>query len=120
MPTPAQEPKQPTYRDQELMRLMKVLRADVRPFVRARQNLERLEGRLRYVLRVVETWDKTHEARTRELLRLGCLSAANTSASLIFDAETRQALLRSCLIGGDGGAAERIASALEADREVLS
>jgi hypothetical protein len=114
------EPRQPTYRDAELMRLVKALRASVRPFPGARIALERVEGRLRYVLRVVETWDRTHETRARDLIRAGCLSAANTAAGLIFDPETRAGLLRQCFIGGDGGADERMAENMAAGREVLA
>lgn len=113
------EPRQPTYRDAELMRLFKALRATVKPYAGAKAALERVETRLRYVLRIIEQWDKTHSERAEFLIRMGCTEAANTHAAMIFDADVRAALYRRCFVGGDGGAEERVLGNAELDREVL-
>jgi hypothetical protein len=112
--------RQPTYRDQALHRLMKELRADVRTNPNARATLTKVEQRLRFVLRVVELWDKSHAARAEELIGLGCLAAASTSAAMIFDPEVRANLYRRTPIGYDNSSEERIADAIELDREVLN
>lgn len=111
--------RQPSYRDTQLHALMKALRADVRPFPRPKLALERVEGRLRYVLRVIETWDASHAGRARELIQLGHLAAANGAATMIFDQDLRHSLLCQCFIDSDNGAADRVAEALELGREVL-
>lgn len=114
------ELREPTYRDAELGKLFKTLRADVRQIPTAKRDLEKLETRLRYVLRVCEQWDSAHVARARFLLSLGNIPAANTHASLIFDAETRQDLLRQCFVGFDLDTNDRTAENAELDREVLA
>jgi hypothetical protein len=98
----------------------KDLRGCVRPFPSAKIALEKVEGRLRFVLRVIETWDDSHAKQAKELICLGCLPAANTAASLIFDADLRRSLLAQTPISGDAGAAERIAEATALGREMLS
>lgn len=110
----------PRYRDAQLNALMKDLRRDVRDVPHLRRRLDQVESRLASVLRVVETWDRAHARRAGELLDQGCIAAANTAASMIFDADLRLLWLRQTMIGADDGAAERIAAALDQDREVLS
>lgn len=110
---------QPSYRDKELHRLMKELRGEVRTIPKAKKALERAEQRLRYTLRVVELWDDSHAKRARELLRLNCIPAANTHATMVFDPELRASLLQLCSVGLDAAADDRMAEALELGREVL-
>lgn len=109
----------PSYHDKQLAKLMKELRASIKPYPQARQALERAERRLRYVLRVVEAWDESHAERAELLLRLGNVPAANTAAWLVFDSELRESLLQRAPIGHDSEANERIAEALVLGREVL-
>lgn len=119
---PAAEPeRQPSYRDRELFILMKTLRASVRTIPAARIALQRAEARLRYNLRVVELWDKTHSDRARFLLTMGLQQAASTHASMVFDEALRHELLRQTFMdtANDDGAAERVAIAAELDRTVL-
>jgi hypothetical protein len=99
---------------------MKLVRAAVRTQPAAKIALERAEHRLRFVLRVIELWDAGHAKRAEQLVRLGSHSAANTFASLIFDDETRHALLERCFVGGDAGALDRMSANVELSREVLS
>lgn len=115
-----QAARQPSYRDKQLGTLMKELRGAVRSLPLAKQALERVEQRLRYVLRVVELWDHTHAERAELLIRLGNLPAANTAASLVFDEGRRHDLLRQTNIGLDATAADRLAEAVELGREVLA
>lgn len=89
------------YRDSQLAGHMKELRACCKPFPRAKAALERTENRLRYLLRLLQTWDETHERQVETWLRLGNIEAANTSAALIFDPETRLRLLRRAQITPD-------------------
>ena len=109
----------PAYHDTQLRGLMKELRAAVKPYPHAKIALERVEARLKYTLRVVESWDSAHADKAELLIGLGQIAAANSATQLIFDREKRIALLRRCLIGGDAQAAERMAEAVELDREVL-
>ena len=111
--------RQSTYRDAQLHALMKALRAAVKSNPYARIALEKAEGRLRYVLRVVEVWDKSHAEHAELLIRLGNLAAANSAATMIFDGELRQSLLRQCFVGGDDGAADRVAENAARGLEVL-
>jgi hypothetical protein len=108
------------YRDAQLSAQLKELRAAVKPFAQARAALERVEERLRYVLRMVETWDTSHAERCETLIRLGNLAAANTAASLVFEPGLRTDLLRRCFVGIDHEADDRIAEAIELGREVLA
>jgi hypothetical protein len=114
-----QPTKQPTYRDQQLHKLMKDLRASVRSNPNTKLSPERVEQRLCIVLRVIELWDASHAERARELLRFGKIGAANTAATMIFDPATRLNLLSQPFIGLDHEADARIAEAAELGREVL-
>jgi hypothetical protein len=111
--------KAPTYRDRELGALMKELRASVKG-TRAELPLGRAEKRLRYVLSIVESWDKYHVNKAELLISLGMFDAANSEATLIFDANTREALYWRAPVSKDHGAAERLAEIAEMDREVLA
>jgi hypothetical protein len=111
---------EPTYRDAPLGGLLKDLRGLVKSQPAAKATLEKVEKRMRYVLRVLETWDETHAERAETLIGLGRLEAANSTASMIFDAQLRGDLYRRSPILGDTGADERVAEALELEREVLN
>jgi hypothetical protein len=111
--------RQPTYRDKELGTLMKALRDEVRTLPKAKAALVKVEGRLRYVLKVLDLWDQTHAGRAELFLSLGDVPKANTSASLIFDADTRAALLRRAPIGSDRATGERLEENSLLEREVL-
>jgi hypothetical protein len=54
------------------------------------------------------------------LIGLGKLEAANSTATLIFDAQLRADLYRRSPILLDTGAGERVAEALKLEREVLN
>lgn len=109
----------PSYRDRQLADLITDLRAEVRTVPRAKAALERVEKRLKWSLRLLESWDTTHAERAKMLLGLGKVAAANTEASLIFDDTTRHNLLRQMFIGGDDQADDRAAENAELEREVL-
>src|SRR5215213_4765734 len=109
----------PTYRDHELGALLKGLRADVKPLPSASLTLQRVEKRLRYVLRVIESWDAYHAERAETLIKLGKFEAANSTATMIFDEDVRAALYWRAPVTLDTGAGERIAEALELEREIL-
>lgn len=119
-PLPPRATEAPTYRDRQLHDLMKLLRATVRPHPPAKLALEKVEGRLRYILRVVEGWDRLHVERAEQLIALENIPAANSAAWMVFDADLRAALLSRCQIGGDDQAADRMAEAAELEREVLA
>lgn len=110
--------RQPSYRDRELHRLMRQLRAAVKPIPTANASLAKVEARLRYVLRTMDLSDKTHAERAERLLTFGLVEQANTEASLIWDDATRLNLLARCPIGLDQH--NRTAEALELGREVLA
>lgn len=110
----------PTYRDGPLHKLIRQLRADVRTIPHAKKSLEKVEGRLKYILRVLESSDDAHAKRAELFLTLGLIPQANTEASLIWDESTRTTLLDRARIGTDqGGAEDRMVEALEMEREVL-
>ena len=111
---------EPTYRDAPLGGLLKDLRGLVKGQPAAKATLKKAEERLRYVLRVLESWDAHHAERAETLIGLGKLEAANGVASLIFDAQLRGDLYRRSPILLDTGAGERVAEALEMEREVLN
>jgi len=112
--------QQPIYRDTQLGALLKDLRAAVKPLPSAKIALERVERRLKFVLRVIETWDASHAERAETLIGLGQIEAANTAATMIFDAQLRAGLLARAHISSDSAASDRIAEALELEREVLT
>lgn len=109
----------PTYRDAQLAKSLKTLRADIRTNPNAKRSLEKVEKRLKYLFRVLDLWDSSHAERCELLLRLGNIPAANTSATMIFDAELRARLLSRARIGLDQDTSA-IADALAMDREVLN
>lgn len=110
----------PIYRDKQLADLLKQLRAAVRPYPGAKIALEKVETRLRYILRVVEGWDRLHLERAEQLIRLGNIPAANSAAWMVFDADLRSTILRRCQIGGDATVEDRLAEAIELGREILA
>jgi hypothetical protein len=109
----------PSYRDSQLHSAIRELRAAVKPFPRAARALQGVEYRLKFVLRVVQSWDDHHAERAETLIRLGKIEAANSAASLIFDDGLRADLLRRTPIGIDPAAPDRLAEAIELEREVL-
>ena len=109
-----------SYRDAPLGGLLKELRGLVKSQPAAKATLEKVEKRLRYVLRVLDTWDAFHAERAETLIRLGRLEAANSTASMIFDAQLRGDLYRRAPIIGDTGTGARVAEALELEREILA
>jgi hypothetical protein len=110
----------PRYRDRQLAALLKELRAATKPLPKAAHTLERVEGRLVYLLRLLDAWDATHARRADELLRLGRTEAAAQAAALVFDQDTRHALYQRTPLLNDTSAAERIEANAEAEREVLA
>lgn len=111
---------EPTYRDAPLGGLLKDLRGLVKSQPAAKATLKKIEERLKYVLRVLESWDASHAERAETLIKLGRLEAANSTASLIFDAQLRGDLYRRAPIIRDTDAGQRMAEALELEREVLN
>jgi hypothetical protein len=109
-----------SYRDPQLAAQIKDLRAAVKSMPTAKHALEKVEARLKYVLKVVELWDASHAERAATLIRLGQIEAANSAASLIFESGLRSDLLRQAPITQDVGAGDRLAESLEMGREVLS
>jgi hypothetical protein len=109
-----------SYRDAPLGSLLKDLRGLVKSQPAAKATLEKVEKRLRYVLRVLEGWDAHHAERAETLIRLGQIEAANGAATLIFDTQLRNDLYRRTPILGDTQADDRVAEALEMEREVLA
>lgn len=112
-------PRHPSYRDDQLHKHFKDLRTEVRAHPGAKAALVKVEQRLKYVLRVIETWDASHAERAETLIRLGNLEAANTAACLIFDKALRESILPRAPVTLDTGAAERMAEALELERQVI-
>ncbi|HEU5097591.1 MAG TPA: hypothetical protein VFU22_00995 [Roseiflexaceae bacterium] len=108
-----------SYRDATLGRLLKELRGSVKTQPAAKALLEKVEKRLRYVLRVLESWDAHHAERAETLIQLGQLTAANGAASLIFEPQLRANLLRRTPVLADTDAGDRMAEALELERLVL-
>lgn len=113
------EEKSPTYRDAQLHKLMKQLRADVRTNPTAKATLAKIETRLRYVLKVVTSWDHTHAKWAELYINLGDIPKANTAATLVFDDQVRADLLRRCFIGLTDDS-DALAEAVALDREVLN
>lgn len=120
-PPPADAPteRHPSYRDAELHKAFKALRAAVRPSTDARYCLAAVEKRLRFVLRVIETWDATHARRAEMLLTLGNQSAASTAAAMIFDPLLRASFYDRTSVPITTEDAERLAALIEFDREVI-
>jgi hypothetical protein len=112
------EERTPSYRDATLHKLMRELRAAVRTTPAAKAALAKVEQRLRYDLKVIDLWDKTHAGRAELFISLGDIPKANTAASLVFDLDRRQALLQRCFIGLDQH--DRIEEAKALGREVLA
>jgi hypothetical protein len=110
---------EPTYRDAQLGGLLKDVRGLVKNQPATKRALEKVEKRLRYVLRVVESWDAFHAERAEMLIQGGLLEAANGAATLIFDEQTRHDLYRRSPVLRDASADGRVAEALELEREVL-
>jgi hypothetical protein len=110
---------EPTYRDAHLGGLLKELRGLVKSQPAAKAMLEKVEKRLRYVLRVLESWDAHHAEQAETLIGLGQLAAANSAATLIFEPQLRTDLYRRTLILADSADSDRMAEALELGREVL-
>lgn len=115
--TDTPQERQPAYRDRQLHQAFRELRKTIKPDPAARQALANVESRLRYLLRVLETSDKAHAERCELFLQFGLVERANTEASLIWDSDTRAALLARCPIGIDQH--NRIAEAQAMGREVL-
>jgi hypothetical protein len=112
--------RQPSYVDQQLHACMRALRADVRTIPRAKLSLERAEARLRFILRVVDTWNTYHARRARQLIALGQLEAADSACWMLFDVDLRRELLRQCQTDTtNDAAAERVAENALLGREVL-
>lgn len=109
----------PSYRDAQLSKLIKELRAAVQPFPRSKAALIRVERRLKFLLRLLDAWDATYAERAETSLQLGNVPAANTAASMIFDTKTRTGLLKRAPIGIDYDAGDRVAENAELEREVL-
>ena len=112
--------RHPSYRDSELNKAMKALRASVRGNPDARRCLLAAENRLRFVLRVIEQWDATHARRAEQLIALGNLPAASTAGAMIFDRQLRCSIYdRTTVPLTAQEDAERLAALVELDREVL-
>lgn len=111
---------EPSYRDAPLGGLLKDLRGLVKSQPAAKLAVDKMEKRLRYVLRVLESWDAHHAERAEMLIGLGKLEAANGAASMIFDPQLRGDLYQRSPIIRDTGVDDRMAEALELEREVLN
>jgi hypothetical protein len=109
---------EPTYRDAQLGGFLKELRGLVKSQPAAKATLEKVERRLKFVFRVIESWDAYHAERAETLIGLGRLEAANGAATMIFDAQLRGDLYRRSPILLD--TEDRVAKALELEREVLN
>ena len=115
--TPKAE-REPAYRDAQLYKAMRELRASVKHHPESKRLLAVVETRLRYVLHVLEQWDDLHAEQAEKLIALGNLPAANVEVTLIFDPDLRAALYPRCYIGGEEDS-ERLADAVALDRLVL-
>jgi hypothetical protein len=111
---------EPTYRDAQLGGLLKELRGLVKSQPAAKALLEKVEKRLKFVLRVLEGWDAHHAEQAETLIRLGNLPAANSAATLIFEPQLCAGLYRRSPILSDSTADDRMAEAIELEREVLA
>jgi hypothetical protein len=107
-----------SYRDAVLGGLIKELRTLLKNQPAAEALLKKIEKRLKFVLRVLETWDASHAERAETLIRLGRLEAANSVASMIFDAQLRGDLYRRSPISVAIEAGARAGEVLELEREV--
>lgn len=113
------EPHAPTDADAQLRDALKVLRAAVRSNPHAKAALTIVEAHSKHKLKIVNDWDTCHAERAELLIRLGQIAAANSATQMIFNDDRRVALLRRCLIGYDSSATERMAEAVEFEREVI-
>ena len=110
--------REPAYRDAQLHKVMRELRASVKHHPESKKLLATVETRLRHILKVLEQWDAFHAEQAEKLIALGNLPAANVEVTLIFDPDLRAALYPRCYIG-DEDDAERLADAVALDRLVL-
>jgi hypothetical protein len=117
-PAPEQTERQPMYRDQALNKAFRELRATIKTNPAAKLAPGCVEQRLRAVLKVVQSWDDYHAERVELFLRLGDVPEANTAATLLFDSETRTALLARCPIGVDSH--DRLEESDQLERTVLA
>jgi hypothetical protein len=107
------------FKDAQLNGLLRELRAETKTLPKASRTLERVEGRLVYLLRLLGDWDRTHAARAEELLKLGRTESAAATAALIFSEDVRRALYDRAPLTSDTSAAERYAEAEALGREVV-
>ncbi len=110
--------REPAYRDAQLHKVMRELRASVKHHPESKRLLVVAEARLRHILKVLEQWDELHAEQAEKLIALGNLPAANVEVTLIFDPELRAALYPRCYIGGEEDS-ERLADTVALDRLVL-
>ncbi len=115
---PADAQREPTYRDAQLHKALRDLRASVKHTPEAKRLLAVAEARLRYILKVLEQWDDLHAEQAEKFIALGNLPAANVETTLIFNPELRAALYPRCYIGGPEDDS-RLADAVALDRLVL-
>ncbi len=116
--------RQPKYRDSRLNDRCKVLRASVKGFPTQERDVSRLEERLVYLDGLIGMWDDRWAKQALTEYRRGAIDASGLSAMNIFDDERRFALLRrlqpaDALFVVDPSTADRVAEAVELEREVL-
>lgn len=110
--------REPSYRDAQLHKAMRLHRAAIKTNPQARKTLAAAEYRLKYLLRVLAQWDDLHAEQAEKLITLGNLPAANVEVTLIFNPELRAALYPRCYIGAEENN-ERLADVVALDRLVL-
>jgi hypothetical protein len=110
---------EPTYRDEQLSKLLGELWGMVKAMPIAKRVLERVERRLKFVFRVIEGWDTHHAEQAETLIQLGQIEAANGAATMIFNVRLRADLYRRTPILADSTAGDRVAEAMDMERLVL-
>lgn len=110
------------YHDTELSKRLKSLRAAAKPYPVVAAELASLESHLRYLDNVVSAHDALRAAEAELALEIGKYDHAATLATLIWNSATRDSIYSQVHqqrgpLGDE--AAERMAEALEMEREVL-
>ncbi|MEN9934319.1 MAG: hypothetical protein RLZZ387_898 [Chloroflexota bacterium] len=109
------ETERHTWRDQRLGAALKAHRSAVKDDPDAQRTLDRLIERLRYLDRCISLWDTHHAKQAAAALDAGQHERAAGLAWLVWDADTRGALLAQVRMEG---AAEEAAQRVELNREL--
>jgi hypothetical protein len=117
---PTSDAERHRYRDARLSAALKAHRAAVKGDASAEHTLQALEGRLRYVDRILGDWDKHHGRQAAAALDAGQHERAAGLAWLCWDDELRRSLLAQVRMQDAAAeAAERISANAEMGRELV-